>query len=272
MDEHVQHQITQACIALLQKNAADHQARREIGVLYELKTKQEAIELLLRAGSEAEASIQNVSNALWIVYKRSKPASQTRQWVIGLLLELMQRENITASDAIELAGTLYVLSPQGSQEQQKAAELLLALAKRRDIPFTDTVEAAHTLYLQSPKGSHERQTAIEALLEQARWSDTSVTQAQEAALALSYASPYPSTERNQGIQTLIELTQRPGLSFEDAVILDDQKIVVAATKSLEKQQRAAKKLMWETVAQRSDLTAEQRKQVDEALEFYNDNL
>lgn len=191
MDEHVQHQIIQACIALLQKNSTDHQATGERGVLHVPKTRQEAI------------------------------------------------------------------------------QLLLALAKRRDIPFTDTVEAAHTLYLQSPKGSHERQMAIEALLEQARWPDTSVAQAQEAALALCYASPYPSTERSEGIQALLELTRRPNQSFEGALILDDQKIVVAATKSLEKQQRAAKKLMWETVAQRSDLTAEQRKQVDETLEYYN---
>jgi len=98
----------------------------------------------------------------------------------------------------------------------------MALAKRRDIPFGETVEAAHSLYVQSPQKSQERQQAIEMLLAQAHWSGITVAQAQEAVLALCYASAYRSKERKQAIQALIEVIRRPGLSFEDAVVLDDE--------------------------------------------------
>ncbi len=268
MDENIQHEITLACIALLQKNAANYQKARKSSVLREPQTKREAIAVLLKATSEPEITFQDATNALWTIYKRSKPASQTRQWVTQLLFDLVQREDLTASDAREVASALYALSPQGSPEQQEAVRRLLAMAKRRDIPFGDTVEAAHSLYVQSPQGSKERQQAIEMLLAQAHWSDITVAQAQEAALALCYASAYRSKERQQAIQALIELNRRPGLSFEDAVVLDDDKIIVASTKALETQQLAAKKQMWETIAQHPDLTAEQRAQLAEALESY----
>ena len=271
MNENIQQEITLACVTLLQRNAADYETARNCAVLHEPKTKREAIEMLLKAGSEPGITFGNVSDALWIVYKRSKPASQTRRWVMQLLLDLVRREDITASDAIEVAGTLYSLSPQGSGEQQEAVQILLALAKRRDIPFGDAVEAAHTLYVRSPKGSKERQQAIEALLAQARWPDTTAGQAQEAALALCYASTYPSKERNQGIQALIEVIKRPDLSFEDAVELDYLKSIVAGTKTLEKQQQVAKRQMWETVAKRSDLTSEQRAQLAETHDYYRNN-
>src|SRR6266571_2332765 len=268
MESNVQHEIMLICIALLRKNAADsHQARKR-SVIGEPKTKREAIALLLEAGSEPDTTLEDVMNALWRVYKRSKPASQTRQWVTQLLLDLGQQEDITASDAVEVACTLYCLSPQGSPEQQEAIRRLLALAKRRDIPFGDTVEAAHSLYVQSPKGSKERQQAIEMLLAQAHWSDITVAQAQEAALALCNASAYRPKERNQAIQALIELTRRPGLSFEDAVVLDYERAIIGSTRALEQQQWAAKKQMWETIAQRTDLTSEQRTQVVKALEDY----
>ncbi len=44
--------------------------------------------------------------------------------------------------------------------------------------------------------------------------------------------------------------------------------VVASTNALVKQQLEAQKQMWETVAQRPDLTAEQRAQVVKAFEDY----
>ena len=266
MDENVQHKITLACIALLQKNTADYQQARKRTGLRGPTTKREAIEFLLSAASEPDITLENVTDALWIIFKRSKPASQTRQWVTQLLFDLMRREDINAHDTVEVATALYLLSPQGSQEQQEAVQVLLALAKRRDIPFEDIVEAAHSLYLQSPKGSKERQQAIEMLLAQAHWPDTTV--AQEAALALSHASAYRSKERKQAIQALIELTGRPDLSFEDAVVLDYESAIQGSTRASEQQQRAAKKQMWETVAQRPDLTAEQRAQVVKAFEDY----
>ena len=268
MDENVQHEITLACIALLQKNTTDDQKERKRNVLHEPKTKREAIELLLKAVSEPDITFENVMDALWIIFKRSTPASQTRQWVMQLLFDLGQQEAITASDAVEVACTLYLLSAQGSAEQQEAVQRLLVLAKRRDIPFGDTVEAAHTLYAQSPQKSQERKLASEMLLAQAHWSDTTIAQAQEAALALCHASAYRSKERKQAIQALIELTRRPGLSFEDANVLDDERVIQGSTRALEQQQLAAKKQMWETIAQHTDLTSEQRAQAVKALEDY----
>lgn len=270
MDENVQQEITLACIALLQKNAADDQQARKRTGLRGPTTKKEAIELLLSAASEPDITFENVTDALGIIFKRSKPASQTRQWVTQLLFDLVRQEDINAHDAVEVATALYLLSPQGPREQQEAVQVLLALSKRRDIPFEDTVEAAHSLYLQSPKGSKERQQAIEMLLAQAHWPDTTVAQAQEAAEALCHASAYRGRrkERNQAIQALIELTRRPGLSFEDAVVLEYESFIQASTRALEQQQRAAKKQMWETIAQRTNLTSEQRAQVLKALEDY----
>jgi hypothetical protein len=268
MDENVQQKITLACIALLQKNAADSQQARQCTGRRSPTTKKEAIALLLSAASEPDITLANVTDALWIIFKRSKPASQTRQWVTQLLLDLGQQEDITASDAVEVATALYLLSPQGSPEQQEGIQRLLALAKRRDIPFGDTVEAAHSLYVQSPHGSQERQQAIEMLLAQARWPDTTVAQAQEAALALCNASAYRPKERNQAIQALIELTRRPGLSFEDALLLDWERAIIGSTRALHQQQWEAKKQMWETIAQCTDLTSEQREQVLTALEVY----
>ncbi len=268
MDENVQQQITLACIALLQKNAADSQQARKRTDRRSPTTKKEAIELLLVAASEPDITLEHVTDALWILYKRSKPASQTRQWVTHLLFDLARQADITASDAVDVATAFYLLSPQGSREQQEAVQLLLALAKRRDIPFGETVEAAHNLYVQSPHGSQERKLAIEMLLAQAHWPDTTVAQAQEAALALFNASAYRPKERNQAIQAVIELTRRPGLSFEDAVVLDWERVILGSTRALHQQQWAAKKQMWETIAQRTDLTSEQRAQVVEALEVY----
>src|SRR5207244_4515980 len=92
MDENVQHKIALACIAFLQKNAADSQRARRRNGLGEPTTKREAIELLLKAGSEPEITLENVRDALWIIYKRSRPASQTRQWVMQLLRDLGQQE------------------------------------------------------------------------------------------------------------------------------------------------------------------------------------
>jgi len=42
-----------------------------------------------------------------------------------------------------------------------------------------------------------------------------------------------------------------------------------STRALQQQQLAAKKQMWETVAQRTDLTSEQRAEVVKALEDYS---
>ena len=108
------------------------------------------------------------------------------------------------------------------------------------------------------------------LLAQAHWPDTTVAQAQEAAKALCQAGAYRGRikERNQAIQALIELTRRPGLSFEDAVVLEYESFIQASTRALEQQQRAAKKQMWETIAQRTNLTSEQHAQVLKALENY----
>jgi hypothetical protein len=268
MDENVQQKITLACIALFQKNAADEQQARKRTGLRKPKTKKEAIELLLKAASESDITLENITDALWIIFKRSKPASQRRRWVTQLLFDLVQREDTNAHDAVEVATALYLLSPLSSPEQQEGVQRLLALAKRRDIPFGDTVEAAHSLYVQSPQESKERQQAIEMLLAQAHWPDTTVAQAQEAALALCHASAYRPRERNQAIQALIELTRRPDLSFEDAVVLDYERAVIGSTRALEQQQLAAKKQMWQTIAQRTDLTSEQRAQVVKALEDY----
>jgi len=295
MDEDIQREITRVCIALLQKSAAgDHSASQYCAVCspgneamgqcnapQTPKTKKDALAFLLKAASEPDITFGDVMDALEVIYYKSKPASQTRQWVIQLLCELMAREDIIASDAISAATELYVVSPRDSQERQEAIEYLLALAKRRDIPFNDIVEAAHSLYLQSPRGSKEEQQAVEMLLEQARWPDTTAAQAQEAALALCFATPlYRSKVRSQSIQALIEVYQRPNPSFEDAVVLDYFGIgdplvdlnsfgsIVAGTKTLEKRQRTVKKQMWAAVAQRPDLTAEQRTQVETILGYY----
>src|SRR5216683_6586230 len=129
MHENVQHEITLACIALLQKNAADSQKARKRNVLREPKTKREAIALLLKAGSEPYTIFENVMDALRIVFKRSKRASRTRQWVTQVLFDLVWREDITASDAVEVASALYSFSPQGLREQHEAVQILLAVAK-----------------------------------------------------------------------------------------------------------------------------------------------
>ena len=57
MDENVQHEITLACVALLQKNAANYQKARKCSVLREPKTKREAIALLLKAASEPDITL-----------------------------------------------------------------------------------------------------------------------------------------------------------------------------------------------------------------------
>lgn len=277
MDENTQQKIALACIALLEKNAANDSQERERNSRGEPSTKKEAIDLLLNAASEPDITLENVSDALWIVYKRSKPGSQSRQWVTQLLFDLMQREGIIASKAIELASTLYLLSPRDSQEQQAAVQTLLALARRRDIAFGDAVEAAHSLYVramyvQSPRGSKERQQASEMLLEQARWPGTTPAQAQEAALALCHAAPYHSEERNRAIQVLIEVMARLHLTFEDAEILDFERSLHGGNRALQRRQLAAKKRMWETVAQRPDLTPEQRAEVVRAIEDYSEFL
>jgi hypothetical protein len=289
MDENVQHEITLACIALLHKNAVAYQQAnassstggyccpvpsRKGSVLPEPKTKKEAIAWLLKVASEPDTTFDQVIDALWIVYKRSRPSSQTRQWVVHLLLDLARREESAANDAIRAAGPLCTFDLQGSQEQQEAVRILLALAKRRDIFFGDTVEAAHTLYIQSPKGSQARELGVEMLLAQAHWPDTTVAQAQEAAQALAFARGpgMLSKDWNRAIQALIELAQRPDLSFEDAVVLDDQRSSVDSTKALVKQQLAAKKQMWEAVAQRPDLTLAQRPEVAQAIKDYTEAL
>lgn len=279
MDEITQQQIAQACNALLEKNAANYSQEEVCSSQSrgELSTKKEAIALLLNAASEPDITLEDVSDALWILYKRSRSGSQIRQWVTRLLFDLMQRDGILARDVIELATSLYLLSSPGSQEQQAAIQALLALAKRRDIPFGDTVEAAHSLYVQAvykqgPRGLKERQQASEMLLEQARWPDTTAAQAQEAALALCYASPYRSEERKQAIQALLEVYERPDLSFEDAEVLDYERSGQASSRALQQQQLEGKKRMWERVAQRPDLTSEQRAEVVRAIEDYRNFL
>ncbi len=277
MDENTQQKIAVACITLLEKNAADSGGERERNSRGEPSTKEEAIEWLLNAADETHTTLENISDALWIVYKRSRPGSQTRQWVTQLLFDLMRREGIIPRDAIELASTLYNLSPQGSHERQAAGEALLALAKRRDIPFGDAVEAAHSLYVQAvyaqrTHGAKERQQASKMLLEQARRPDITVAQAQEAALALCYAAPYRAQERNQSILALIEVTRRSNLTFEDVIELDYQRSTQGGSRALHQQQLIAKKQMWEKVGQRPDLTTEQRTEVVRAIEDYSEYL
>jgi hypothetical protein len=288
MDENVQDEITQACIALLRKNAAARQQAnapimggygcplpsRNDSNSSEPKTKKEAIAWLLKVADESDVSFNQVIDALLLIYMRSRPPSQTRQWIVQLLLDLAKREDIAVSDAINAAGTICGLDLQDSQEQQEAVQILLALAKRRDIYFGDAVEAAYQLYIPSPKGSRARELGAEMLLAQARWPDITVAQAQEAAQALAFARGRGMVAKdwNRAIQALIELAQRPGLSFEDAVIIDDQRVSIHSNKALLKQQRAAKKRMWEAVALRDDLTPEQRAEVAEAIQVYSEIL
>jgi hypothetical protein len=291
MDENIQHDITQICIALLQKSAASELKARQFFVVGESdeeglrrlkeleaqrpKTKKEATALLLQTASHPDITMKDMLDALEVLYFRSKSVSQTRQWIIQLLRDLLARDDSTASDAIEIATELYVVSPPDSYERQEALEYLLAMARRRDIPFTDTVEAAHSLYVQSPRGSKEKQQAADMLLEQAHWPDTTAAQAEEAALALCHASSSRMKEKSQAIEAAIEVYHRPNLSFEDAVALDcygpentSFGMIAASTKTLEQQQREAKRQMWEAVAQRPDLTAEQRAKVDTILAAY----
>ena len=285
MNENVQHEIMRACLVLLHNNAIVYQQAnagnltggascplpsREGRVLREPKTKKEALAWLLKVASEPENTFDQVLDALWIVYKRSRSSSQTREWVVQFLLDIARREDITANDAIQAAGTLCALDIQDSQQLQEAVEVLLALANRRDIFFGDTVEAAHTLYVQSPIGSPARERGAEMLLTQAHWPDITVAQAQEAAQALAYArgKGMRSKDWNRAIQVLIELAQRPDLSFEDVLVLDDKRMCVHSNKALVKQQLTAKKQMWKTMAQRSDLTPTQYLEVSQALQDY----
>jgi hypothetical protein len=223
---------------------------------------------LLKAGSDPEITFLNVTDALWIVYQRSKIVSQTRQWLTQLTYTLMQREDIAICDVIQLARTFYVLSLPGSQEQKEAIKRLMELAKRRDIAWIDTVEAAFALCVETPLESEERQWGLEMLLTQARWSDITIAQAHETAMARCYASRLRSNELKPGIHMLVELMQRPDLTFEDALILDDNRTSYGNIKALVKQQLTAKRRMWQTIAQRSDLTAEQHILVDQALKDY----
>src|SRR5947209_14106156 len=122
MDGDVQRQITLACIGLLQKDAVEFQRERKRTGWRSPTTKREAIELLLKAASEPDITFEHVTDALWIIFKRSRPVSQTREWVTQLLFDLGQQEDITASDAVEVARTLYSLSPQGSPKRQEAVQ------------------------------------------------------------------------------------------------------------------------------------------------------
>lgn len=291
MDENIQHEITQICIALLQKSAGGELQVRHICFVNEEdeeglrplkeleaqrpKTKKDAIAWLLKEASHPDSTMEDMLDALEVLSLRSKPASQTRQWVIQLLRDLLTRDESIASDSLEIATELYVVSPPDSDERQEAIDYLMAMARRRDIPFTDTVEAAHSLYVQSPRGSKEKQQAANILLEQAHWPDTTAAQAEEAAMALCNASSSRAKERSQAIEAAIAVYQRPNLSFEDAVALDCYGpentclgMIAASTKKLEKQQREAKRQMWESVAQRPDLTAEQRAKAETILEAY----
>ena len=290
MDEIVQHEITLACIALLRKNAIAYKLASDAestqgpscslpssknNDVSEPKTKKEAIIWLLNVANEPDITFNQVTDALWIIYQRSRPASQTRQWVVHLLLDLAKQEDVAPDDAIAAASTICALDLQDSEEQQEAIRILLALANRRDILFRDTVEAAHALYVNSPKGSRARELGAEMLLTQARWSDTTPVQAQEAAQALAFARYRGGMlvkDRNRAIQVLIELTQRPDLSFEDAGIIDDQGMSIYSDKKLIKQQLEAKKRMWEVVEQRSDLTPEQHAYVEQQIKEYISRL
>jgi len=277
MDENVQQEVMQACLALLHRVSQQADARGLTGdalptvqVSPRPTTKKAALAWLCKSVSEPESTFDQALDALWIVYKRSRPSSQTRAWVVQFLLDLAKREALAVPEAIQIAGTVCAFGLQDSPQQQEAVAILLALAQRRDLFFGDTVEAAHTLYVQSPKGSLARAQGAEMLLAQARWPDITVAQAQEAAQALAFARGrgMQSKAWNLAISVLIELARRPDLSFEEAKILDDQRISVSSTKALVKHQLAAKKQMWESVAQRSDLTSAQRAEVVQALQEY----
>jgi hypothetical protein len=289
MDEIVQHKIALACIALLRKNAiAYKQASDDDSIkgsscslpssknndVTEPKTKKEAITWLLNVANEPDITFDQVTDALWIVYQRSRPASQTRQWVVHLLLDLAKQEDVAPDDATTAVRTVCALDLQDSEEQQEAVRILLALANRRDILFRDTVEAAHALYIDNPKGSQARELGAEMLLTQARWSDVTAAQALEAALALAYVRGHGTLAKdwNRAIQVLIELAQQPDLSFEDAIVLDNQGTSVHSNKKLLKQQLEAKKQMWETVGKRSDLTPEQQAEVEQQVKNYISHL
>src|SRR5690348_11975703 len=104
MDENIQHDITQICIALLQKSAAGELKARQFFVVGESdeeglrrlkeleaqrpKTKKEATALLLQAASHPDITMKDMLGALEVLYFRSKSASQTRQWVIQVLRDL----------------------------------------------------------------------------------------------------------------------------------------------------------------------------------------
>jgi len=57
MDDNLQKKITLACIALLQKNAADEQQARKCGGLYSPKTKKEAIAMFRASAHCAQSDI-----------------------------------------------------------------------------------------------------------------------------------------------------------------------------------------------------------------------
>lgn len=288
MDENVQQKITQTCIALLHKNVVKHQqtiANGSVGSACcalpldascapkKPQTQKEAIAWLLNVANASDATFNEVTNALWTVYQRSR-SPQTRQWITQLWLDLARREDITASDAINAAGNLCGSEFHDTQEQQEAIQILLAFANRRDIPFNDTVEAAHTLYTQSPKGSQGREFGAEMLLTQAHWTDITIAQAQEAALALASirGKGILAKDWNRAIQVLVEQTQRPDLSFKDAVTLDDRGILVASNKRIIKQQLKGRLQMWKTVSQRSGLTIEEQATVAENIGHYTFHL
>lgn len=289
MDETIQHKISQACIAVLRKNATAYQLTSNTentqdsscplpsnknNKVTEPKTKKEAITWLLNLTSEPDTTFDQITDALWIIYLRSRSASQTRQWIVHLLLDLAKQEDVAPDDATTAARTICALDLPDAEEQQEAIRILLTLANRRDILFGDTVEAAHALYVNNPRGSRARELGAEMLLTQARWPDITAAQAQEAALALAYARGYGTLAKdwNRAIQVLIELAQRPDPSFEDAVILNNQEASVSSNKKLLKQQLEAKKQMWEAVGQRPDLTPEQQAEAEQQVKNYISRL
>ena len=160
------------------------------------------------------SSLSNINPIVWdtltfiYLFIEHKPLRfEEKQQATQVLLQLVQRADLSVGQTIQAAEALYRSSLRGSKEKQQATQVLLQLVQRADLSIEQTTQVAEALYRSSLDDSEEQRQATQVLLQLVQRADLSIEQTIQAAEALYRSNPRSSEREQQPLQILWHLAQ-----------------------------------------------------------------
>jgi hypothetical protein len=132
------------------------------------------------------------------------------------LMEVMQRENLTIEQIIQVTSALYICSLYGSYEERQAKKKLAEVIQLMDLSIDQRLAATQIIWWGSSEAP-EKQIVTQKLIEILQLTDLTVDQIIKVTHGLLWNSIDDSKVQLAAIQKLIEILQRTDLTIDQTI-------------------------------------------------------